>query len=355
MKAEKKKLLIPKTDIVFQALFGRKGNERILEGLLTEILENKVENVSLDTNQVLIREIPEDKLGILDLRANVGESISVNIELQLINTYNIPERILYYWSRIYGSQIKSGEDYNLLKKTISILIIDFELEELEKFKDAHTVWKLLEKRDMNAKVFKNMEIHIIEIPKWLKNKKETREGLGKWIEFLENPESEMVKMEASKNIRLKEACKMLEYISENEQIRREIEFRRKLILDERNRNRVLSEIENGLKEKQKKIEEQRNKIEEQRNKIEEQRNKVEEEKDKVENEQKKIKEKQNELYEKEKDIDKKERNIEKEKKKLNEDKQNIVQKLLKKGMTIEEITEITTFNKEEIFKIINKK
>ena len=45
MKAKKKKLLIPKTDIVFQALFGRKGNERILEGLLTEILESKVEKI----------------------------------------------------------------------------------------------------------------------------------------------------------------------------------------------------------------------------------------------------------------------------------------------------------------------
>ena len=101
MQSKKKKLLIPKTDVVFQALFGTKGNERILEGLLTEILENKVENVSLDANQVLVREIPEDKLGILDLRANVGEKISVNIEVQLINPYNIPERILYYWAKIY--------------------------------------------------------------------------------------------------------------------------------------------------------------------------------------------------------------------------------------------------------------
>ena len=107
-----------------------------------------------------------------------------------------------------------------------------------------------------------MEIHIIEIPKWLKDKKETKEGLGSWIEFLENPESERVKMGAKKNIKLKEACEKLEYISEDEQMRREIEFRRKLILDERNRNRVLAEIENGLKEEQKKIEEEQKKDEE---------------------------------------------------------------------------------------------
>ena len=65
------------------------------------------------------------------------------------------------------------------------------------------MWKLLEKRNTKAEVFKNMEIHIIEIPKWLKDKKETKEGLGSWIEFLENPESERVKMGAKKNIKLR--------------------------------------------------------------------------------------------------------------------------------------------------------
>ena len=313
MKKNKKKLLIPKTDVVFQALFGTKGSERILEGLLTEILETKVENVSLDINQVLTREMPEDKLGILDLRANIGEKIAVNIEVQLINPYNISERILYYWSRIYANEIKSGEDYDLLKKTISILIIDFELEELKEFKDAHTVWKLLEKRNTKAEVFKNMEIHIIEIPKWLKNKEETKEGLGRWIEFLTNPESEMVKVEVMKNTKLREAYEKLEDISEDEVTRIRAEIMRKRILDERNRNRVLGEIENRLKEEQRKMKEEQKKVEEKQKKVEE------------------------------------------DKKKIEEERKEIVKKLLNKNITIEEIVEITTFSKEEILKIKNGK
>ena len=320
MKKKKKKLLIPKTDVVFQALFGTKGSERILEGLLTEILETKVENVSLDINQVLTREMPEDKLGILDLRANIGEKIAVNIEVQLINPYNISERILYYWSRIYANEIKSGEDYDLLKKTISILIIDFELEELKEFKDAHTKWKLLEKRNTKAEVFKNMEIHIIEIPKWLKNKKETKEGLGSWIEFLTNPESEMVKMEVMKNTKLREAYEKLEDISEDEVTRIRAEIMRKRILDERNRNRVLGEIENRLKEEQRKMKEEQKKVEEEQKKVEEEQKKVEE-----------------------------------DKKKIEEERKEIVKKLLNKNITIEEIVEITTFSKEEILKIKNGK
>ena len=343
MEPKKKKLLIPKTDVVFQALFGTRGNERILEGLLTEILETKVENVSLDKNQVLAREMPEDKLGILDLRADIGERISVNIEVQLINPYNISERILYYWSRIYANEIKSGEDYELLKKTISILIIDFELEELKEFKDAHTKWKLLEKRNTKAEVFKNMEIHIIEIPKWLKNKKETKEGLGSWIEFLTNPESEMVKMEAMKNTKLREAYEKLEDISEDEVTRIRAEIMRKRMLDERNRNRVLGEIENRLKDKEKEIDEKEKKVDEKEKKVDEKEKKVDEKEKKVDEKEKKVDEKQ-------KKMEKEQNKIEEEKNKLNKEKQKMLQKLLERGITIEEIIEITGFNKEEIIR-----
>ena len=358
MQSKKKKLLIPKTDVVFQALFGTKGNERILEGLLTEILENKVENISLDANQVLVREIPEDKLGILDLRANVGEKISVNIELQLINPYNIAERILYYWAKIYGSQIKAGENYNLLKKTISILIIDFELPELEAFKDAHTEWKLLEKRNTKVIIFKNIEIHIIEIPKWIKNRKETREGLGNWIEFLINPESEMVKMGAKKNIKLKEACEKLEYISEDEKMRRLSELRQKFILDENNRNRVLAEIENRLKEEQKKIEQEGKRVKEKQNELSEKQNELSEKQNELSEKQNELRKEQNELRkkeknisEKEKNISEKEKNINEEKNKLKEEKKEIVRGLLKMKIPIEKITEFTKLTKEEILEI----
>ena len=40
-------------------------------------------------------------------------------------------RLLYYWSRIYGEQLKEGEDYNMLKKTIAILIVIYEMPELQ--------------------------------------------------------------------------------------------------------------------------------------------------------------------------------------------------------------------------------
>ena len=79
---------------------------------------------------------------------------------------------------------------------------------------------------------KGIEIHIIEMPKVLKYKEETEKGLSMWIEFLLNPESELVKMRAKEDKKLKVAYEKLEYISGDAKLRRIAELRRKYILDQ---------------------------------------------------------------------------------------------------------------------------
>ena len=226
-----KGLLIPKTDVVFQALFGVKGSERILGGFLSKILNQEVKKVSLDANQNLVQETVDEKLGILDLRAIIEENIDVNIEIQLVDKANLEKRILLYWARRYGVQLKPGEDYRSLRKTIAILITDYEIPNLVWFKDAHTRWELLEKRNPEIKVFEDIEVHIIEMPKIEANPKATEKGLKNWIKFLQNPESEAVKMSNDKE--LDEAYKKLENISGDEKLRRLSELRLKAILDEK--------------------------------------------------------------------------------------------------------------------------
>ena len=249
-KEQGKKLLIPKTDVVFQALFGTKGNEEILGGLISKIIKEKVENISLDVNQNLIRKVPSEKMGVLDLRAQIGEKAEVDIEVQLKNKYNISERALFYWAKMYSSQLKKGEKYRNLKKTIQILILDFELKELECFKNAHAEHKIVDTRDKKVIIFKNLEIHIIELPKILKYPKETEIELKRWMEFLINAESEVVKLGAKEYIKLEEAIERLEYISGDEELRRLAELREKFILDEESEREAVREEarEEGLEE-----------------------------------------------------------------------------------------------------------
>lgn len=165
-------------------------------------------------------------------KGKTGNKIDVNIEVQLVDQYQAPKRILYYWAKRYGEQLKLGENYSELKKTIAILLTDYEIPKLKEFKDSHTSWSLREERNTKIMLFENIEIHIVEMPKILKYRKETEEGLSNWIEFLLNPESEEVKMSTKKDKELKDAYDKLETISGDEELRRLAELRMKYILDQ---------------------------------------------------------------------------------------------------------------------------
>ena len=222
-----KKMLSPKLDIVFQALFGDVGSEKITGRFLRSILKQEVSEVDLSQNIVLRREQEDDKLGILDIMAKVNEKEYCNIEMQLVDTGEIRERILYYWSKIYARQLKKGQKYRELEKTIVILIANFEIKGLEDLK-YHTEWKIMDKETQKVILTDKFELRIIELPKI---KEEEQEELIDWLLFLENPQSERVKTKMEENEELKEAVEKLEGMSEDDYMQRIADLREKAILD----------------------------------------------------------------------------------------------------------------------------
>ena len=226
------KTLSPKLDVVFQALFGEVGNESITKGFLETILERKIDSIDLSKNPILRREFKDEKLGVLDIIAKLDKNEICNIELQIVDKKNIIERILYYWSRLYSRQIKSGEDYKILQKAIVILITDFKIENLEEL-DYHSRWKIIEdKQGKKIILTQKLEIDIIELPKIIGKEKE-QDNLLDWLYFLENPKSERVTEKMKENENLKEAVKKLDNLSEDERMQRIADLRQKAIMDEK--------------------------------------------------------------------------------------------------------------------------
>ena len=84
-----------------------------------------------------------DKIGILDVRAIIDGKINCDIEVQVVDQRNIEKRILFYWSKLYIDSIKEGNDYNKLKKTIIVLILDYNLEKLSKIEHFMTNIKFI--------------------------------------------------------------------------------------------------------------------------------------------------------------------------------------------------------------------
>lgn len=151
-KGERKKdILLPKNDIVFQTLFSR-GKESITKALLEDILKIKIHKLDLDKSKDLLNDNKEDKNGRLDLRAVINEDIECDIEIQLATHKKILERFLYYWAKMYVANLKIGEKYENLRKTISIIIVDENIEQLREIEKACTKWKTTIQHLPNSKI-----------------------------------------------------------------------------------------------------------------------------------------------------------------------------------------------------------
>jgi predicted transposase/invertase (TIGR01784 family) len=90
-----------------------------LNAILEESLDAPITLLQLDDPH-LHKSYEDDKLSILDLLATLDNGTQVNIEIQLRNTHDMVKRSLYYWSKLYTSQMQEGMPYRSLRKTITI-------------------------------------------------------------------------------------------------------------------------------------------------------------------------------------------------------------------------------------------
>ena len=181
--------VIPTNDYVFKRIFGHKGNEDITIDLLNSILSDKINSINLDENPILEKDLKDDKVGILDIKATLNNNISIDIEMQVAEKADMVKRILFYWAKLYSKGVKEGDSYMQLNKTICILITNYEPKEVEKIAEYHTEWKIIETKYRKTVLTPVFELHIISLPKLNKVKeiKGGEEKLLSWCEFLINP------------------------------------------------------------------------------------------------------------------------------------------------------------------------
>ena len=214
-------------DYVFKKIFAKKGNESILKDFLIAVLEIPIEKIEVLKDAYLEKELEENKLGILDIKATLDNNIVVNIEMQVKNQYNIKERSLYYWSNLYSNNLYKNQDYIENSKTITINILDFNV-----FKEGpyHERCKVM--REYNKEILtEDLEIHFIQIPKCKKDDIKTK--LDYWMQFIGNISKEGVEKAMEVNKEIKKAKEELEYLTGDEAQRRIAELREKAIRDEK--------------------------------------------------------------------------------------------------------------------------
>ena len=181
--------ITPRVDIAFKKIFGVEENKDLLIALINSIVseDDQVAEITL-LNPYNAKNFKQDKLSILDIKAQGRDGKRFNIEIQICDEADYNKRALYYWAKLYTEQLKESEDFGMLSKAIGIHILNFtSLPGSDKY---HNVFHIIEK-DNGLKYFKDLELHTIELKKFtssvnnatdLVTKIET--SLDIWVAFL---------------------------------------------------------------------------------------------------------------------------------------------------------------------------
>ena len=225
----------PTNDYIFHRIFGHVGNEEITKGLIGTIINQEIKNIKIDETPITEQNIRDDKIGILDIKARLDDDILCDVEMQVAKKDSIEKRIMFYWSKLYSAEIHKGKDFDVLHKTIVILIANFELDNLKEIPKFHTKWQIREEEYRKMVLTDTLEIHIIELPKLIKQLKQNK-GIKKdkivlWLMFILNPEN-VGDEDMNENEDLKLAKEELERIKQDEKDQRLAELRMKYILDQ---------------------------------------------------------------------------------------------------------------------------
>ena len=126
--------LNPKVDFAFKKLFGSEENKEILISFINAIIseENQIKSLELK-NPYNISNYRKGKMTILDIKAVDEKGNWYDIEMQIVEQGFYDKRALYYWSKAYSDQNESGDNFEILRKTIGINILNLNYLQRRRF------------------------------------------------------------------------------------------------------------------------------------------------------------------------------------------------------------------------------
>jgi len=123
----------------------------------------------------------EGKSNILDIRAHTksGEIIIVEVQLNLKRGFR--ERIAFLNSKAFAGQMNIGEDYCMLKRTVTVVITEFIM--IKENEDCHNRFKWYNIED-GTLLTPAQEINFLELPKL--PQEDDGSKLWRWLRFFKS-------------------------------------------------------------------------------------------------------------------------------------------------------------------------
>ena len=164
-------------DLLFKMIFTK--HVKLLKSLVATLID--ISPDSIEQFQIRNPEIPpetlEDKFCRLDINMMVNGQL-VDLEVQVDNEGDFPERSLYYWAREYSSALKSGGIYSDLPKAIVVSIVNFTM--FADYDGFHSEFNALEVK-RHTQLTDKFCLHYFELPKLPVENLSKADRLGLWL------------------------------------------------------------------------------------------------------------------------------------------------------------------------------
>ncbi len=156
------------SDIMVRVLLGQEENLPLLKDFINAVLEDRgfstVTSLEIK-NPVNLRTVFSEKESVLDVKAKDQSGKIYDIEIQSIGNSEFIQRSLYYWAKIYSSQLQEGHQYKKLNPVICINLLNFTLFPDKKENQFHSCHMISDLDDSVSILTDHLQIHYIELPK----------------------------------------------------------------------------------------------------------------------------------------------------------------------------------------------
>jgi predicted transposase/invertase (TIGR01784 family) len=183
----------PKTDFVFQRIFGSEDHKPVLIGFLDDLLElddaHRIASVTLLPPEQRPK-VSELKYSIVDVKCVDARGTTYVVEMQVLNVEAFEKRVMYNVAKAYTNQLDAGQVYPDLNDVIGISICDFELWPRKTGSRVPMLsrWRMQEQHS-GTRGLSQLQLVFLELPKYDDGAREPRTLVEKWAYFFREAEN----------------------------------------------------------------------------------------------------------------------------------------------------------------------
>lgn len=218
-------------------------NKKVLKGLICSLLHlqpKQIENVEI-TNPIDLSEDIDGKDFILDINVLLNDNTQINLEMQVENKHNWPDRSLAYLCRSFD-QLYRGQEYEEALPVIHIGFLDYTLfPDAPEFYARNMLMNVKNHRIYNDK----FTLSVVDLSRIeLATEEDKAYHIDYWARLFKAKTWEDIKMLAEKNEYLQEAAQSVYMANAEEIVRQKCRARE----DAERHERTLKRDMNRLKE-----------------------------------------------------------------------------------------------------------